>query len=248
MFYLNEIFLRIKFSLFTFLITLVICFYYKEVLLILFSIPILNLPLDISLEFNNLIYTHPFELFKIHFFFAFIITIYLFIPYFFWHILDFLKSSLPNYKYKLLLKYNINIISIVLCTNYFFYYYFLPNIWFFLKNFNISNNLNKILKFYLELRVEEYFYFIFDFLYLTNILILLFLFFFSIIILFGLSNMILWKKLFIFINIMCATLLSPPDVYSQLLILFLLSFIFEGIIFINLYIYKLYIYIFKNKT
>ena len=56
---------------------------------------------------------------------------------------------------------------------------------------------------------------------------------------FGLSNIIRWKKLFIFLNIVFATLLSPPDVYSQLMILCILSLIFEAIIFLNLYFYKL---------
>jgi len=35
-----------------------------------------------------------------------------------------------------------------------------------------------------------------------------------------------------------ATLLSPPDVYSQLAILFVLTLFLEVIIFLNLYFYK----------
>ena len=56
---------------------------------------------------------------------------------------------------------------------------------------------------------------------------------------FGLSNIIRWKKLFIFLNIVFATLLSPPDVYSQIIILLLLSFCFDAIIFLTLYFLKL---------
>ena len=56
---------------------------------------------------------------------------------------------------------------------------------------------------------------------------------------FGLSNIIRWKKLFIFLNIVFATLLSPPDVYSQIIILLLLTFCFEAIIFVTLYFLKL---------
>jgi Sec-independent protein secretion pathway component TatC len=215
------------------------CYFYKDILLIIFSIPILNLSTDTISEFSNLIYTHPFELFKIHLFFAIIISFWLFIPYIFWHVLDFLKSSLIKHNYKLLLKQVIIVIITFFLVNSFFFYYFLPNIWFFLKKFNISNSSNKVLKFFFELRVEEYFNFVLDFLYLTNLLILLFLFFFFIIILFGVSNIVYWKKLFIFINIVCATLLSPPDVYSQIFILFILSLVFESLIIINLYLYKL---------
>jgi len=92
-----------------------------------------------------------------------------------------------------------------------------------------------VLKFFFELRIQEYFNFVVDFLYLTNIFIFLFIFLYFLIYYFGLSNIIYWKRLFIFINIMCATLLSPPDVYSQIIILVILSFIFESLIIINLY-------------
>lgn len=239
MFYFNELFLRLKFSIFSFLLLLLICYFYKDILLIIFSIPILNLSLNPIAEFNNLIYTHPLELFKIHFFFAVVISFYLFIPYIFWHFVDFLKSSLIKYNYKLLLQQFNTIIISFFFINLFFFYNFLPNIWFFLKDFNNLNNSNKVLNFFFELRVEEYFNFVIDFLYLTNIFIFLFLFFFFVIIFFGVANIIYWKKLFIFINIVCATLLSPPDVYSQILILFFLSCIFESLILINLYSYKL---------
>lgn len=239
MFYLNELFLRLKFSIFSFLLILLICYSYKDILLIIFSIPILNLSINPTIEFSNLIYTHPLELFKIHCLFAVVISFYLFIPYIFWHFLDFLKSSLIKYNYKLLLKRIIITLTTFFLVNIYFFNYFLPNIWFFLKNFNSSNSSDKVLKFFFELRVEEYFNFVVDFLCLINIFVLLFLFFFFVTFIFGVSNIIYWKKLFIFINIVCATLLSPPDVYSQIMILFLLSFIFESLILVNLYIYKL---------
>jgi Sec-independent protein secretion pathway component TatC len=177
MFYFNELFLRLKFSAFSFLLVLLICYFYKDILLIIFSIPILNLSLNPIAEFSNLIYTHPLELFKIHFFFAIVISFYLFTPYIFWHFLDFLKSSLIKYNYKLLLQQFIIVVIIFFFINLFFFYNFLPNIWFFLKEFNSSNNVNKVLIFFFELRVEEYFNFVVDFLYLINILIFLFLFF-----------------------------------------------------------------------
>jgi len=239
MFYLNELFLRFKFSIFSFLLILLVCFFYKDILLIIFSIPILKLPSNIISEFSNIIYTHPLELFKIHFFFAIIISLYLFIPYIIWHVLDFLKSSIIKYNYKILLNKTFISITTFFSVNIFIFYYFLPNIWFFFKKFNNSNSSNKVLKFFFELRVEEYFNFVLDFLYLTNILIFLFLFFFAVIIIFGVSNIIFWKKLFIFINIVCATLLSPPDVYSQIFIFFILNFFFDVIVFINIYILKL---------
>jgi len=56
---------------------------------------------------------------------------------------------------------------------------------------------------------------------------------------FGFEKLLYWKKLFLFCNIVFATLLSPPDVYSQLLILSILTFFLEAIIFVNYYLYIL---------
>ena len=49
----------------------------------------------------------------------------------------------------------------------------------------------------------------------------------------------LLEEAFLFINLVFATLLSPPDVYSQIVILFVLTSFLEIIIFINLFLYKL---------
>jgi Sec-independent protein secretion pathway component TatC len=74
-----------------------------------------------------------------------------------------------------------------------------------------------------------------DFFYLVNANIILFLFLGLILLHLKLQHILRWRKLFIFINVVCATLLSPPDVYSQILILFILSLIIESIIFFSFY-------------
>ena len=42
-----------------------------------------------------------------------------------------------------------------------------------------------------------------------------------------LKKKLYWKKLFTFFNVVFATLLSPPDVFSQLVFLFILTVLFE---------------------
>jgi len=98
-----------------------------------------------------------------------------------------------------------------------------------------TNTLN----FFFELRVQEYFNFVLDFLYLINLFIILFILIISIASVFGLATCISWKKLFIFLNIICATFLSPPDVSSQLILFGILHVLFEVLIFSFLYTLKL---------
>ena len=232
MFYFKELLLRFKFIIISSILIFILCYIYKDLLLIVFSFSLLKLPLN---SFNDFIYTHPIELFKVHFYFAFLICTYYILPFFFWHCLDFLRSSLTRYNYTMLFKQILLIILVLFTFNVFSFSYLLPNIWFFFTEFNNLEGTSNVLNFFFELRIQEYFNFVVDFLYLTNIFIFLFIFLYFLISYFGLSNIIYWKRLFIFINIMCATLLSPPDVYSQIIILIILSFIFESLIIINLY-------------
>jgi Sec-independent protein secretion pathway component TatC len=80
--------------------------------------------------------------------------------------------------------------------------------------------------------------FVLNFIYTVNFFIFVFFLSFLFIFFFGFEKLLYWKKLFLFINIVFATLLSPPDVYSQLAILFVLTLFLEVIIFLNLYFYK----------
>jgi Sec-independent protein secretion pathway component TatC len=73
----------------------------------------------------------------------------------------------------------------------------------------------------------------------VNSFLFLFLALLFLILRFGVSNLLKWKKLFILLNIVFATLLSPPDVYSQLTILGFLTLILETSILFFLYITKI---------
>ena len=107
------------------------------------------------------------------------------------------------------------------------------------KTFNLQTQSPQTLNFFFELRVQEYFTFVLDFLYLINFFLIIFIGVICIAAYFGLAQCLYWKKLFIFFNIICATVLSPPDVTSQVLLFLFLHLIFEILLFIFLYFLKL---------
>ena len=182
--------------------------------------------------------THPSELLTIYIKLVFYFSWLILLPQVFWHLLDFLKSSLFWFEYTNFIKLFVFLIVVITFFNLFCFFNLFPRFWIFFESFTRFVNKDDTLSVFLELKLYDYFLFLTDFIYLINIslffLLLLSLIFFY----FGLNYLLHWKKLFIFVNIVFATLLSPPDVYSQLLILVILTFIFEFIIFLYTLYFK----------
>ena len=129
MFYIKELILRLKFTFFSLTITLFLCYLYKNVLLTLLSFSLINDFFSQSNSaFSNFIYTHPIELFKTNIYSALIISTFLLIPYFFWHLFDFLKSSLLKEESEKLLSVFVKSITFVFLFNIISFFLFLPNI------------------------------------------------------------------------------------------------------------------------
>ena len=234
MFYLTELFFRFQYFVVSFLLTVLIAYLFKDILFILLTFPLINN----SNTLNSFIYTHPAELLTIHLLLMVLIAFIFQIPYFFWHFVDFIKTSLIQKEYKNLTKVLLLCVFSLILFNFFFFFIIFPKFWFFFYNFNFSFNNPQTLNFFLELRVQEYFDFVLTFIYSVNLFILIFFLLFIFFLFLGFEKLLYWKKLFLFINIVFATLLSPPDVYSQLSILFVLTLFLEIIVFCNLYFYK----------
>jgi Sec-independent protein secretion pathway component TatC len=239
MFYLRELLLRAKFFSFSFLLILLVSSVYKNSVLVLWSISLLNKFSNSTTEFSNFIYTHPIELFKVYFYSTLLFSVFLIIPYGIWQFFDFFKSSFTHYQYKTLKKNFFYFFSFISCLNIILFSYFLPLLWEFFKTFNLETPALRTLNFFFELRVQEYFNFVLDFLYIINLFLILFIGVICTASYFGLANCIYWKKLFIFLNIICATVLSPPDVSTQICLFLLLHLIFEVLLFSFLYLLKL---------
>jgi len=242
MLYIKEIIFRFQYYILSFIFTFFVTYFYKKILFVLLTFPLITFSNDYFLDkantFSNFIYTHPAELLTVHFFLMFLVGLVFEVPYLFWHFIDFLKTSLLSKEYKKLSNFGLFFTISLVLSNLFFYFVLFPKFWFFFQNFNFSSE-SQTLHFFLELRVQEYFKFVLDFLYIVNIFIFIFYLLTFFILFFGVEKFIYWKKLFIFINIVFATLLSPPDVYSQLAILVILTVFLELVVFFNIYYYKI---------
>lgn len=241
MFYLSELLLRLKYVIISLILTFISCISYKNLLIPIISLSVISN----SDRFGNFIYTNPTELLKVQLYLIVIFSLFILLPYLIWNILEFAKSSLFKYEYK-----KVKILSIFLII--FFYFsnilvnsLLFPKIWLFFENFNFSNNNAGLLSFSPELKIEEYLNFLIDFTFVVNSFLILFLILLSILLKFGVSKLLKWKKLIILLNIVFATLLSPPDVYSQLTILIFLSIVLETNILIFLLFTKITKYYFK---
>jgi len=198
-------------------------------------------------DISNFICTHPVELFKIHFFLIFYFSILAMLPYTFWHFLDFFCSSFYKKEYDIFWYSVILFFVIYSIVNFFAFYFLLPNIWFFFQKFDTFLNVSQIFEFSFQPRLEEYFSFLLDFIYLINLFIIFYILICLFIFLLCIKLFLSWRKFFIVINIFFATLLSPPDVLSQLFILFILTLFNEITKLLSIYYLKVYKYIIKNN-
>ena len=229
MLYLKELYLRFYFLIFSFFTVLVVFWIYKKNLLTLLTFSLLNnLVADGGKNvFEHLIYTNPAEIFSIYLSLLLYFSLLLTFPYCIWHFLDFLRSSFYNGEYFNIKSIVIKIFLFLFLANLLGVLICFPYIWSFFNAFNHQNELNCLLSFSLELRVQEYFNFFFTFLYLINLASFVVLAFLLILSFLDLQQKLYWKKLFTFFNVVFATLLSPPDVFSQLIFLFVFVFLFE---------------------
>ena len=245
MFYIKELIFRIQYFLVSLSLTLILCYIYRNLLLYLLTFSVLSSNNDSNNSgVDYFIYTHPSELLTIYFLVVFYFSGLFLFPFFVWNFLDFLKSSLLCSEYYFLLQLFLILVIIIGLSNLFCFLNLFPTFWIFFESFNnLSSKINNELNFFLELRIQDYFLFLSSFLYLINICLFFLLFICFLFSFYGIKTLLHWKKLFIFFNIVFATLLSPPDVYSQLLIFGTLTVIFEIIIFLYIFYYKICKYI-----
>ena len=148
-------------------------------------------------------------------------------PYILWQIIDFFKQSLYIQEYTFLKRLFAFFFLVVFILNLFYLFFIFPQIWLVFNSFNNNTFIDLLF----ELKINEYFLFIFNFLFFFNLFLMFLSFFLFLIYLLGIKLIIKWKKLFILCNVVFATLLSPPDVYSQILFLFILTIFFEIFLF-----------------
>ena len=246
-FYLIEIKYRIFYFLISLSFSFIIVYFYINECLYLFSYPILETNMvkilnnDSLFELNRLIYTNVSEAFIINLKFSFLFINIISFFYLLFHIITFLIPSLYRYESKSLILISLTIIALFKLSLILIYYILIPNIWSFLVSFEQST-FNDMLSIKLEAKMSEYFSFIFN---ITFYVLLLFQFPLIIISLFlnkiiKLSFFKNQRKYIILISLIIGSLISPPDVFSQIILaipIFLLyEFTFFCLIFIKIYL------------
>lgn len=228
MFYFKDFFFRFLYSIYTYLFLFIILFFKKEIVLALININLIENFFDFNKNiFTTITYGSPVDLLLNHIYILFLCTLFIYLPYFLWLLFDFYKSSLKYSQFKLtnfILKFSFFIFILIIII---FFVLVLPLIWQFFQNTNFFLEKSSYLSFFQQLQFDKYF------LFLKNFFFIIFYFYLFILILalisfkFKLNLLLNYRKFFLIINILTATLISPPDVFSQVCLFFCFIFLFE---------------------
>ena len=229
--YFLEIKNRLFLLIFVWFTVILVCYTFKEVLLL----NIIKQGFCIKEPFY-LIFTDVSEIFYVYIVLIFFIGNQVLFLYCLYHILIFLSPSLFKSEYIYLmfvLKISLTwfFFSIILFINFFF-----PICWEFFLSFQ-NLEIIKITTLYFESKINEYLYFYtssyYTFVFCFQILAFLFLMFD-----FSKSNTELvqkFRKFFYYFFIIFSTLVTPPDVFSQLFLSSCLIFNYETLVFYFIY-------------
>lgn len=190
--------------------------------------------LQLDLLVDKIIYTHPLEFFQIYLIIILYTVYFCIFPYLLWQILDFCSSSVYINELQALKLYLNVYIFLYFLLNIFNLYFFLPKLWEFIHEFTLTT-----IEVSFELKIIDYFYFLIEILYFFNLILILFFFFYFFIFITGITYLLSIKKLCFVLNIMFATLLSPPDIFSQLIFVICLTCVLESLLFVMLVFFKL---------
>ena len=229
LFYFFEFKNRLIYIFTTWLFFFLICLFYKESLLyFLVKISLFQN----SSNYTYFIYTHLTEVFIAYIKISFIISLYLTFPIVVIHIFNFIRPGLYHFEYKLLKKFVFICSFIWLVNNICIYYIFIPYIWNYFCSFD-NNLLQGPLGLHFEAKLNEYIHFLISVYFFTNFSSQLFFWLYLLILNYNPYDLIFINKsrrysyLLIFIF---ASIVTPPDVISQLAIAIPLLFFYEFII------------------
>lgn len=223
--------LRNKFILLiiTFFATLIVCYWYKDALLFLVTQMHLN---DENLYF---IFTDVTELLSVYLKVIFFFSIQVSIWYFFYHLFSFLATALYFHEFKLT--------SFLLISGTFFWflsillssYIIIPFGWNFFLSFQFQQG------FYFEARISDYFNFYSNAYILCLIYCQLFTFLFIFLAdiqqnYYYIKN---YRKMYYYAFLIFATLMTPPDLISQVFTTFFLILIYEIVLLLAIFSFYL---------
>lgn len=230
--YFFELRNRILLSTLVWLTVVLVCYTFKETLLFVITKQTISLKQDFK-ELFYFIFTDVSEIFYVYMSLIFFVANQVLFLYFCYSLLVFTYSGLykSEYSYTVLF-FTVSLFllffSIVLFNNFFF-----PFIWHFFLTFQ-KLNLLKSTTFYFECKISEYSLFYISFYYncILYFQILVFLFLvFDFLKTKGVSLIKAFRKIFHYFFLIFSTLITPPDVFSQLFISLCLIFNYEILVF-----------------
>lgn len=230
--YLLELKHRIILIIFSWIVTILICYYYKEILLFLL------IKLNKNLYFLESFYfisTNLTDVFTVYLKLSYFISTQLCVFLLFYHFLIFISPGLFKHEYK--------IIKLVIIMSCFFFLFsvfvlnnfVLPYVWSFFLGFQ-SNQTNESINIFFEAQIKEYLKFYINMHYITIIISQIFVF--LLLLLHFIENKIKFiiktRKLIYCAFLIFSTIITPPDVISQIVISLCFILFYEFIIIINL--------------
>ncbi len=223
--YLLEIKNRFFLLIFTWLSSVFTCYFYKETLLFLITQPHKSF-------MSYFIFTNVTEVFSVYIQLINFLCFQIFLIYFTYHIFNFLSSAL----FETELCYLRFFFKIALlnwaCSIFLNNFFIVPLTWNFFLSFQDLTSA-KFIQLHFESKLTEYltFYILMYYLVVCYCQIFTILFFF---LNFSNNNIKVikkFRKVFYYFFIIFSTLISPPDVFSQVLISFIAILVYELIVF-----------------
>jgi sec-independent protein translocase protein TatC len=217
-----------------------ISYFYKEILLFLIIEPDVLNNFNFTLQLDYFIFTDVLEVFSVYIQLILFLNLQILFLYFLYHCFVFLIPGLFFFEYKnlnLIFKIILIVWSIsVLISKYFL----IPITWNFFLSFQ---NLSSI-TLHFEAKLNEYLNFYISFYYLCILYSQVFTFLFICITYINTNISVIkkFRKLYYYFWVILSTFISPPDVLSQILISFVLIFLYELLIFgfiVKLFFYSL---------
>lgn len=227
-----ELKLRFYYILCTFITTFITCYFLCDNILYILTNSIFK-----YMKSQRFIYTNLIEIFsinlKISFIFSFIFLIFVLVV----HLYLYFFNALYIFEQQLFKKLLVYNFIIIICILFIFYYYIVPYAWTFFLYY--ENNL--LFPLHFEAKLTSYLNFLLS--VLLNIFIIfqsIFLFISFFIINNKINLNFLRKRKFIYtIFLLLGTLLTPPDVISQMLFLIIFIIFYEIFLFIIIYYLKI---------
>ena len=228
--YYLEIKNRILLVFFSWISLLAICYYFKESLLFTF--------INSNKYYNNIdlpyfIFTNVDEIFCVYLRLVVFIANQITILMILYHSLMFLTLGLYHSEYKQIKSMTVIFIVTWLCSVVLLKKFIIPFSWSFFLSFQITDDYLQPASFFFEAKIIDYFNYFTNFYYICmvngQLLALL------VLLLNNISKRIgtikTFRKLFYLIFIIFSTITTPPDIFSQILVSFILIVIYELVIF-----------------